>query len=105
LAPFYDLLSTVIYPELSERLAMKIGGEDRPKWIIARSWQKFSEETGIGFKIVKKRLLELGDQMLEQAELLKEDFANDTDTADNIIVIIRKRIDKVALAIKSAGFS
>lgn len=44
LAPFNDLMRTAIYSELSERPAMKIGGEDQPKWIIARSWEKLAGE-------------------------------------------------------------
>ena len=63
LAPFYDLMSTAIYPELSERPAMKIGGEDRPKWIIVRSWEQLAQECGIGFKLVKQTLDKLSQTL------------------------------------------
>ena len=43
LAPFYDLLSTSVYPELSEKLAMKIGGENRPDWLKMRHWKRLTE--------------------------------------------------------------
>ena len=36
LAPFYDLICTQVYPDLSEKQAMGIGGENRPSWIQRR---------------------------------------------------------------------
>jgi len=53
LAPFYDLLNTRIYPQLSARFAFKIGGEDRPEWIMTRHWERFANETGLSPRYVK----------------------------------------------------
>ncbi len=44
LAPFYDLLSTLIYPDLTEKFAMKIGGENRPSWIRMRHWERLADD-------------------------------------------------------------
>ena len=63
LAPFYDLMSTAIYPNLAQKMAMNIGGEDRPDWIIERRWEQFSKDTGIKFKLVKKRCLEMANRL------------------------------------------
>lgn len=52
LAPFYDIISTRIYDELSPRLAMKIGGENRPEWIMKRHWERMAEELGLKPKIL-----------------------------------------------------
>ncbi|WP_454727924.1 MULTISPECIES: HipA domain-containing protein [Cupriavidus] len=41
LSPFYDMLNTRMYPNLSQRFAFKIGGENRPDWILARHWDRF----------------------------------------------------------------
>lgn len=38
LAPFYDMMCTNIYEDLSKRLTMKIEGENRPEWIMERHW-------------------------------------------------------------------
>lgn len=46
LAPFYDLVCTAVYPSLSPRLAMSIGGEFDPRNITRQSWEKFSKEIG-----------------------------------------------------------
>ncbi|WP_432262943.1 type II toxin-antitoxin system HipA family toxin [Cupriavidus sp. TMH.W2] len=44
LSPFYDLLNTRMYPNLSQRFAFRIGGENRPDWIMARHWDRFFED-------------------------------------------------------------
>lgn len=52
LAPFYDLMSTTIYPELDQKFAMKIGGENRHDWVMKRHWERLAEEAGVGTKAV-----------------------------------------------------
>ncbi len=46
LAPFYDLVCTAVYPSLSQKLAMSIGGEFDSRNITRDSWEKFSQEVG-----------------------------------------------------------
>ncbi|KAG0163056.1 hypothetical protein DFQ30_000809 [Apophysomyces sp. BC1015] len=53
LAPFYDILSTTIYPQLSTRFAFRIGGEDRPEWIMERHWARFARDTRLSLHYVK----------------------------------------------------
>ncbi len=77
LAPFYDLMSTAIYPDLTNKPAMKIGGEDRYQWIIARSWQKFAEETGVSFKLVKQALEKMSENLAQKAPKLAQQFEQD----------------------------
>lgn len=67
LAPFYDLLCTAIYPQLAERMAMKIDKENRPDWIIERKWQAFAEEIGINYRLVKNKLNDLSGTILDAA--------------------------------------
>lgn len=47
LAPFYDLLSTHMYRDLADKLAMKIGGENRIPWIQPRHWERFADEVAL----------------------------------------------------------
>lgn len=64
LAPFYDLVCTAVYPQLSQKLAFKIGRENRPKWLMARHWQRFAEDV-----TVKPRFLDkIMSEMIEQIE-------------------------------------
>jgi len=77
LAPFYDLMSTAIYPDLTDKPAIKIGGEDQYQWIIARSWQKFSEEVGVSFKWVRQVLEKMSVNLAQQAPKLAGQFEED----------------------------
>ena len=99
LAPFYDLMCTAIYPELTEKLAMKIGGEDRPDWIIERRWQDFAKVVGIGYKLVRQRLQYLKDALpATVTELLQEPVIveHPCDVYAQITAIIRLRSAKIA---------
>ncbi|MCP4686909.1 MAG: type II toxin-antitoxin system HipA family toxin, partial [Desulfobacterales bacterium] len=42
LAPFYDLVSTLVYPGLTSKMSMKIGKENRFKWLQERHWTRFA---------------------------------------------------------------
>lgn len=46
LAPLYDLISTAVYPGLGKKLAMKIGGENRPEYVRARHLARFADDLG-----------------------------------------------------------
>ena len=59
LAPFYDLVCTAVYPNLSQKLAFKVGGENRPKWLMARHWHRFAEEAAIKPKFIDKVMSEM----------------------------------------------
>jgi serine/threonine-protein kinase HipA len=105
LAPFYDLMCTAIYPELTDRLAMKIGGEDRPDWLIERRWQAFSEEIGIAYKLVRQRLVYLKEAVLDAAtQLMHEEHIknNQCEVYDRIIAIIRRRSIKITNSLNTA---
>lgn len=98
LAPFYDLMSTAVYPELNERLAMKIGGEDRPDWIIGRRWEQFAEDVGIGFKLVRQTLLSQSAALEAAAAAQAEEFQGQhgrCEIIDPILRVINKRCAKV----------
>ena len=56
LAPFYDLLSTQVYPTLAERFAMKIGRENRARWLHTRHWERFAETVSLKPRYVLNRV-------------------------------------------------
>lgn len=64
LAPLYDVVSTALYPELSGKMAMKLGGEYASKEIAARNFDVFADEVGLGKPMVRDRLRELTGQVL-----------------------------------------
>ncbi len=59
LAPLYDLLSTVAYPELSPKLAMKIAKCATLEEIDAGTWSKFAADAGLAAPFVRRRVEEL----------------------------------------------
>lgn len=105
LAPFYDLMSTAVYPELSERLAMRIGAEDRPDWVIERRWKQFAEDVGVKYNIVHQTLTGMSKKLLAEAHALKEEFTAQygaCDIIDQIIAVIEQRAYKVTRALVAA---
>jgi serine/threonine-protein kinase HipA len=59
LAPFYDLLATVAYPELSPHFAMKIGKRATLAELDAKGWATFAADAGLGLPLVRKRVAEI----------------------------------------------
>jgi len=59
LAPLYDLLSTVAYPDLSPKFAMKIGRRSTLAELDVKGWTTFAAEVGLGFPLVRRRIKEI----------------------------------------------
>ncbi len=59
LAPFYDLVCTLAWPELSRTPAMKIGQSDSINSIQPAHWQKMTKEARLGWPQVRERLASL----------------------------------------------
>jgi serine/threonine-protein kinase HipA len=68
LAPFYDLLSTVAYPDFSPNLAVKIARRATIEEIGPTTWTAFAEDIGLPASFVRRRVRELsvavGSQVL-----------------------------------------
>jgi len=63
LAPFYDLVCTSIYENLSQRFAFKIGGENRPGWMMDRHWERFAAEIAVKPQLVHKIRLDVCERI------------------------------------------
>jgi serine/threonine-protein kinase HipA len=59
LAPLYDLLSTILYPNLHVKLAMKIGGKTVLEDIEPRHWERFAADAQLGAPFVRARIGQL----------------------------------------------
>jgi len=66
LAPLYDLLSTSYYPELSPKMAMKIGGEYFSAKITVKHFEQLAEEAGLAKPMVRRRVPELAELILSK---------------------------------------
>lgn len=70
LAPFYDLLCTAVYPNLSRRFAFKVGGEHRPAWFMPRHWDRFALDIGARPQFVRATAARLSSVLPELATVV-----------------------------------
>ena len=77
MAPLYDLLSTVVYPELSTNLAMKVARRATLEELQSRDWKRFAEETGLTEPYIRRRARALAEEVQAKADgiRLSEDCA------------------------------
>lgn len=64
MAPLYDLLLTVAYPDLSAKLAMRIGKRATLAEMDGEGWKAFAEDAGIGFALVRRRVSEISGAVM-----------------------------------------
>ena len=90
LAPLYDIVSTIYYPELSREMAMKIGGEYSSEKVTPKNFEKLAEEAALGKALVRARVPEVAERVL--AALPKIEIAH--PVAEKVAALIRKRCEE-----------
>ena len=78
-APLYDLLSTVVYPTLSQRFAMKVGGRRTLEEIYPADLVKFANDVEIRAPFVRKRMVEIAEGVIDQSDIVLADLALPSD--------------------------
>lgn len=63
LAPLYDLISTAAYPELTNKMAMKIGKSYHPLELRQRDWELYWEQIGFSKKQARRQSLQFLDKL------------------------------------------
>ena len=98
LAPFYDLISTRVYPEISKKMAMKIGKETRFDWIMEHHWQQMADQLDLKFIYLKKLLRNTAEVletvMIEMADSIILEYKGEK-TIQKICKIINTHISHV----------
>ncbi len=90
LAPFYDLLSTACYPELSPKMAMKIGGEYRSERVTPYHFERLAEEAGLAKPMVLERVHDMAVMLLTVLESTNISF----DSFEVLKVLVQQRCQK-----------
>jgi len=85
LSPFYDLVSTQAYPELSRDMAMKVGGEREPGKLEARNWRFFFDHADIGQAGAQQRLRAMTDRISAEADKLSSEGCAGVDAVLPVI--------------------
>jgi serine/threonine-protein kinase HipA len=93
LAPFYDLLCTQAYSELTQDMSMKVGDKYLFADVRIADWEDFSRQCELSFPSVKKTLQKFANDLpkaiAEERALLKQtDF--DNEIADKIVECANK---------------
>ena len=84
IAPLYDVLCTDLYPTLTKKMAMKIGGKYILNDVHHRHWKIFCDDLDVSFSQFKKLLINIAHQI--KAELNQPSF----DIKSNNIEIWKK---------------
>ncbi|MCM0032082.1 type II toxin-antitoxin system HipA family toxin [Sandarakinorhabdus limnophila] len=99
IAPLYDLLATVAYPDLSAKLAMRIAKKATLAEIEPRHWDRFAAEVGLGAPYVHRRVKQLCDAVLAQIGTLASDLHQRLPKSANFVPfadLIRERATRLA---------
>jgi serine/threonine-protein kinase HipA len=84
LAPLYDVLSTTYYPELSKKMAMKIGDEYASDQVTPRHFEKLAEDASLSKPMVRQRVLELAETLLAAIPVVDSGRAATTAVAAHV---------------------
>jgi serine/threonine-protein kinase HipA len=106
LAPLYDLLGTVAYPDLSSKFAMKIGKRATLAELDAKGWAAFAADTGLGLPLIRRRVAEISNGVLEKAAAVAEELSRsqlDGPAIEEFANMIRTRAERCALTIAGAA--
>ncbi|QNE07230.1 type II toxin-antitoxin system HipA family toxin [Croceicoccus marinus] len=102
LAPLYDLVSTVVWPELSNRFAMKYGGARTLEAMSTGSFERFAADAGVDFQIVRERGASLCKRIMHRLEAGWETPGlTDRSAVTALVALIHDRAGRVLL--KLAG--
>ncbi len=74
LAPFYDLVSTLVYPALIPKMSMKIGKENRFGFLQLRHWEGFAQGIDIKPAFLFSEAAEMAEKVKKESVKLADGF-------------------------------
>jgi serine/threonine-protein kinase HipA len=95
LAPFYDLLSTVIYSDPHKaKMAMKIGRKYKFTDVTDRHWMQLAEAIGVRPDFMERQILTMTKDVQREVKSLSDKLNNDplmaSDVYERIIEVVSK---------------
>ncbi len=92
-APAYDILCSQVYPELSNKMAMKIGGHYKHDEILLRHFDKLANENNISFTQLKKII----KNQCETLPIIVNDVTNSFENkiGKDILYVVQKNCNKL----------
>lgn len=100
LAPLYDLLATVAYPDFSPKFAMKIGKRATLAELDAKGWAAFATDAGLGLPLVRRRVAEMSKGVHDKATGVAAELSRpglDRTAIEKVADMVRDRAERCAL--------
>jgi serine/threonine-protein kinase HipA len=91
LAPLYDVISTIYYPELNTDMAMRIGGEYSSSKVTPRDFEQMAEDAGLAKPLVRRRVPEMAEAVVDALGKIKISDG----ISEALAALIRKRCENV----------
>lgn len=94
LTPVYDALCTAVYPTLTDKMAMKIGGKYKFSEVQPRHWAQFATDAALSPAQVKKRILYVAKRLPDLARATQAVFehaGNGHAILGQIVTLIEQR--------------
>lgn len=96
LAPFYDLVSTIAWLELSTALAMRVGRGKSVNDLNPAHFRRMAEESSLGWPMIRERMEWMSSKMIEVLEgKLFFDESLTPETTEKIAGMILKRCQQM----------
>lgn len=106
LAPLYDTLSTAVYANLTDKMAMKIGSKYKFTEVQKQHWEQFAQAAGLSPVQVKKRVLTLASLLPSEAVSLRHELTTQDlnhDILSEIVGIIERRCQLTCKRLEAKG--
>ena len=106
LAPLYDTLSTAVYANLTDKMAMKIGSKYKFTEVQKQHWEQFAQAAGLSLVQVKKRILTLASLLPSEAVSLRHELTTQDlnhDILSEIVGIIERRCQLTYKRLEAKG--
>lgn len=103
LAPFYDLVCTRNYKNLSREMAMSLGGVWDPELITVRHFEGLANDLGIRTNLVSEQVKELSERVVASLPIVIESYRQqygESPVLERLPIVIRKLIRRVQSQLK-----
>jgi serine/threonine-protein kinase HipA len=91
LAPLYDLVCTAHYPEIENKLAMKIGGETNPDLVYPNEIEVFAKDAELASAATKRSVSDLAELVREKTAEIEQTV----ETSEKLAKLIADRCESV----------
>jgi serine/threonine-protein kinase HipA len=101
LAPLYDLLCTVAYPDLSARFSMKVARRATLEEFRPDTWEEFAKDVGTAAPYTRRRVEGLAETMIREAPLVATELSEqalDGVALTSYADIVRQRAERFVRA-------